>query len=70
MEQVHVQMNVREEQNIVQQENQHVQMYQVDTIQLDVMDQVIDVQDNHNVQKEITVQAEYHMAAEEENIVM
>ena len=70
VEQVHVQTNVKEEQNIVQQENQHVQMYQVDTIQQDVTDQIIGVQDNHNAQKEITVQAEFHMDVEQENIVV
>ena len=69
MEQVRVQMNAKEEQNIVQLDHHHVQQYQVDTIQQDVMDQIIGVQDNHNVQKEITVQAEYQMLVEQENIV-
>ena len=62
-------MNAQEEQNIVQLDHHHVQQYQVDTIQLDVIVLIINVQDNHNVQKETTAQAEYRMLVEQENIV-
>ena len=73
MEQVlqqHVQTHVQEEQNIVLQENQHVAMYQVDTIQLDVIHQEIIVQDKVNVPQEIIVQEVYQLHAVQENIVL
>ena len=73
MEQVlqqHVQTHVQEEQNIVLQENQHAAMYQVDTIQLDVIHQEIIVQDKVNVPQEIIVQVVYHLHAVQENIVL
>ena len=74
MEQVlqqHVQTHVQEEQNIVLQENQHAAMYQVDTIQLDVIHQEIIVEDKVNVQPEHIVQVEFlQIVQEEQNIVL
>ena len=70
MQEVHVQMLAKEEQNIVEQEQVHVVQYQADTIQQDVMALVISVQDNLNVQEVTTVQAEYHMPVVQENGVM
>ena len=49
LEQQHVQMPVKEERNIVQQELQVVVQYQLDTIQQDVIVQEINVLVNHNV---------------------
>ena len=73
MEQVlqqHVQTHVQEEQNIVLQENQHVAMYQVDTIQLDVIHQEIIVQDKVNVQQAHLVIMELQPYVVQENIVL
>ena len=64
VQQAHVQMNVKEEHNIVLVEQADVHQYQVDTIQQDVTDQVIDVLDKLDVQEETTVQVEYHMDVE------
>ena len=74
MEQVlqrHVQTHVQEEQNIVLQENQHVVMYQVDIIQLDVIHLETNVQDKVNVQPEHIVQVVFNqIVQEEQNIVL
>ena len=74
MEQVlqrHVQTHVQEEQNIVLQENQHVVMYQVDIIQLDVIHLETNVQDKVNVQPEHIVQVvSNQIVQEEQNIVL
>ena len=68
--QVHVQILVKVEQNIVQVEQVHVVQYQVDTTQLDAMDLEINVRDKQNVQQVTIVQTESHMAVEQENGVM
>ena len=47
--------HVQEERNIAEQDQLLVVMYQVDTIQQDVIHQEITVQDKANVQQETTV---------------
>ena len=70
VQQVLVQTLVKEEQSIVPQEHLLVVLYQTDTIQQDVIVQIINVQDKASVEKEITVQAEYQMLVEQENIMI
>ena len=61
VQEAHVQMPAKEEQNIVEQEHQAVVQYQMDITQQDVMVQEINVQDNHNVQQVTIVQMVYQM---------
>ena len=61
---------VQEEQNIVQREQHHVVLYQMDITQQAVIHLEINVQDKASVQKEIIVQAEYQQDVEQENIMI
>ena len=61
---------VKEEQNIVQQEQHYVVLYQVDITQQVVTHLEINVQDKASVEKEITVQTEFQQDVEQENIMI